>query len=296
MMAVVHDPTSCLVRGIVYERVDLGTLRYFFSIGQYLECEEWAPLMQQICDAAEFLHETEIIHQAICPESIMLTNHRSAKLGMLCFARSDNDVSFNWESSRIPDKLNRYIAPEVVRNEQPLFASDVYSLCATLYHLMVGEEPWHGVSNKQMKSNKKDINIEQDVEPAVLNHAVRLGLQHHTKDRKTRLKDLTYHLSNLRAYQLQQKGMHDMSHMSRSTLSAQNSLDSSVGFKARHPRFASDSPVSRHSKSNSHRSRTSKHDGSASNRSSTFRRPPGLPKRAMSLKQFEEAGSTRSCT
>ena len=28
-----------------------------------------------------------VIHQAICPESIMICDHRTAKLGMLCFSR-----------------------------------------------------------------------------------------------------------------------------------------------------------------------------------------------------------------
>ena len=148
MMGVVHDPTTCLIRGVIYERVDLGTLRYFFNIGQYLEADEYIPLMQQICDAAEFLHETDIIHQAITPESIMFTNHHTAKLGMMCFSRSQHDVSYNWESTRIPEKLHRYIAPEIVNSEQPMVASDVYSLCATMYQLMMGEEPWQGQSLK----------------------------------------------------------------------------------------------------------------------------------------------------
>ena len=51
------------VRGIIYERVDLGTLHYFCSIGQYLDSTEWIPLMQQITDATEFLHESDVIHQ-----------------------------------------------------------------------------------------------------------------------------------------------------------------------------------------------------------------------------------------
>ena len=105
MMAVVHDPTSCLVRGIIYERVDLGSLKYFLEIGQAMDFDEWVPLILQICDAAEFLHETEIIHQAITPESIMFTNHRTAKLGMLCFARTAKDVSANWEATRIPGNV-----------------------------------------------------------------------------------------------------------------------------------------------------------------------------------------------
>ena len=46
----------------------------------------------------KFLHESGIIHQAICPEAIMICDHRTAKLGMLCFSRMINDSSKNWEA------------------------------------------------------------------------------------------------------------------------------------------------------------------------------------------------------
>ena len=105
---------------------------------QNLPPEEWIVLMQQIVDGTEacfhisqhfyfswlktkwiysalpisitlisnhpkwkrkkFLHESGIIHQSICPEAIMICDHRTAKLGMLCFSRMINDSSKNWEA------------------------------------------------------------------------------------------------------------------------------------------------------------------------------------------------------
>ena len=101
IMAICHDPTSFLVRGLVYERVQLGSLKYQLDIRKNgtLSAEEWIPLMLQIVDATMFLHESGIIHQVICPESIMLCDHRTAKLGMLAFSRLSHDASRNWEVS-----------------------------------------------------------------------------------------------------------------------------------------------------------------------------------------------------
>ena len=74
----------------------------------------------------------------------MVCNHRTAKLGMMCFSRLALDPSRNWEADRIPEKLHRFVAPEILNGRsaqrgKPRESSDVYSICATVYSLLLSE-------------------------------------------------------------------------------------------------------------------------------------------------------------
>ena len=44
---------SYLIRGLVYERIDIGNLKYCLQMQQNLPPEEWIVLMQQIVDGTE---------------------------------------------------------------------------------------------------------------------------------------------------------------------------------------------------------------------------------------------------
>ena len=70
-----------------------------------------------------------------------------------------------------------------------------------------------------------DFELEHDLEPYVLQSAVRLGLQVAPKDRKTRLKDLSYHLGNLTNF-IRKQNHASQEILSRSTISTQQSIDS----------------------------------------------------------------------
>jgi len=195
MMALVHDQATALIKGIVYERVELGTMKHLMKIGQEIESFEWVPLMTQIADAVQFLNESNIIHQAIVPEAIMIMSSKTAKLGALCFSRPANDKSFNYESTRIPERLHRYIAPEVVRNEIPTRSVDAFSLCAVLFELMTGCGPWLGIKNAK---DRDEIDIPCGVQPVDLHTTVRIGLSLDLRERKTRLIDIIYVLGNIK--------------------------------------------------------------------------------------------------
>ena len=42
-----------MIRGLVYERIDIGNLKYCLQMQQNLPPEEWIVLMQQIVDGTE---------------------------------------------------------------------------------------------------------------------------------------------------------------------------------------------------------------------------------------------------
>ena len=70
-----------------------------------------------------------------------------------------------------------------------------------------------------------DFELEQELEPYLLQSAIRLGLQMAPKDRKTRLKDLSYHLGNLTKI-IKHQTHASQEILSRSTISTQQSIDS----------------------------------------------------------------------
>ena len=63
MMGISHSPVTSLITGLVYERVELGNLKYCLKVNPNLPPLEWLQLILQVIEAAEFLHESGIIHQ-----------------------------------------------------------------------------------------------------------------------------------------------------------------------------------------------------------------------------------------
>ena len=87
------------------------------------------------------------------------------------------------------------------------------------------KEPWANIPTKSIGEKRMDFELEHDLEPYVLQSAVRLGLQVAPKDRKTRLKDLSYHLGNLTNF-IRKQNHASQEILSRSTISTQQSIDS----------------------------------------------------------------------
>ena len=52
--------------------------------------------------------------------------------------------------------MHRFVAPEILNGRNtdrglPREASDVYSICATIFNLLMGEEPWSDVANAKIR-------------------------------------------------------------------------------------------------------------------------------------------------
>ena len=68
-----------------------------------------------------------------------------------------------FQATRIPDKLHRYVAPEILQAVTgegvgaPRESSDVYSICGTMFHLLVGEEPFAEIIDSKIKHNKGEL-------------------------------------------------------------------------------------------------------------------------------------------
>ncbi len=89
-------------------------------------------------------HELGIVHRDIKPANILLHsdgNYKLTDLGLA--ARRKDDVEVTKPGNAVGTPF--YISPEQAQGEQHVnIASDIYSLGATLYHLVTGELPFRG--------------------------------------------------------------------------------------------------------------------------------------------------------
>jgi serine/threonine-protein kinase len=108
--------------------------------------DEWTALKitLEIGAALNHAHRHGIIHRDVKPQNIFVTKDGTAKLGDLGLARATisegDDVTRHGWTVGTPN----YMSPEQARGEEADARSDIYSLGATLFHMLVGRPPYVG--------------------------------------------------------------------------------------------------------------------------------------------------------
>ena len=89
-----------------------------------------------------------IIHRDVKPQNILLNERGTAKLADLGLARHTEHDDASLTSAGTTLGTPDYISPEQIRGDADLDGRcDIYSLGATLYHLLVGRPPYTGESS-----------------------------------------------------------------------------------------------------------------------------------------------------
>ncbi|MCL2701682.1 MAG: serine/threonine protein kinase [Phycisphaerae bacterium] len=101
----------------------------------------------QVAKALEHAHSQGLIHRDVKPKNIMITRQGDVKLVDLGLARpADDNATAKAEAGRAFG-TPYYISPEQIRGEVDIdFRADIYSLGATLYHLVTGHVPFEGAT------------------------------------------------------------------------------------------------------------------------------------------------------
>lgn len=112
----------------------------------------------QIAEALQHAHEKGLIHRDVKPKNIMVTKSGVAKLADLGLARAISDREAAEAEAGKAFGTPYYISPEQVRGEMNIAPpADIYSLGATLYHMLTGQVPFDGknpsaVMHKHLKA------------------------------------------------------------------------------------------------------------------------------------------------
>jgi len=114
--------------------------------GTYDE-QEALRLTLQVARALAHAHEKGFIHRDVKPKNIMVTPDRIAKLADMGLARQMDDTDAAKQEKGKAYGTPYYIAPEQIRGEMDIdFRADIYSLGATLYHMVTGRVPYDGAT------------------------------------------------------------------------------------------------------------------------------------------------------
>lgn len=101
----------------------------------------------QMADALDHAHKKSLIHRDVKPKNIILTPTGMAKLTDLGLARDVDDKHAAESEAGKAYGTPYYISPEQIRGDVDIdFRADIYSLGATMYHLVTGRPPFDGDS------------------------------------------------------------------------------------------------------------------------------------------------------
>ncbi|MEM7755438.1 MAG: protein kinase [Planctomycetota bacterium] len=107
----------------------------------------------KVAEALHHAHEQGLIHRDVKPKNIMLANNGLVKLADMGLARAITDKEAAEAEAGKAFGTPYYISPEQIRGEKDIGApADIYSLGATLYHMVTGQVPFEGKNPSSVMS------------------------------------------------------------------------------------------------------------------------------------------------
>ena len=147
----------------IVQAIDVGEASgYHYFVMEYVEGHTlWDELQEgkahteadalgvilQIARALDHAHSQGLIHRDVKPKNIMIAPDGTAKLADMGLARTAADAEAAQAEAGKAFGTPYYISPEQIRGEVDIdFRTDIYSLGATLYHLVTGCVPFEGAT------------------------------------------------------------------------------------------------------------------------------------------------------
>jgi eukaryotic-like serine/threonine-protein kinase len=128
---------------IVFEYVEGENLKALIEREAPLPEREAIELALQVADGLSFAHAHGLVHRDVKPQNVLLTEDGRAKVTDFGIARSI-DVHHGLTQTGTVMGTSDYISPEQARGGPVDACSDIYSLGAVLYELLIGEVPFPG--------------------------------------------------------------------------------------------------------------------------------------------------------
>lgn len=156
----------------------------------------------QVAEALLHAHEKGLIHRDVKPKNIMIAREGVAKLADMGLARAISDKEAAEAEAGKAYGTPYYIAPEQIRGAKNLTAAaDIYSLGATLYHMVTGVVPYEGKnpSDVMHKHLKAELAPPDHVNPKLSPGISQIIEMMMAKDRRARYQSCKDLLTDLRA-------------------------------------------------------------------------------------------------
>jgi serine/threonine-protein kinase len=158
----------------------------------------------QTAEALMHAHEKGLIHRDVKPKNIMISSEGIAKLADMGLARAISDKEMAEAEQGKAFGTPYYISPEQIRGEIKIGPpADIYSLGATLYHMVTGNVPFDGKNPSAVmhKHLKAELVAPDHVNPklsAGISEVIEMMMAKAPKDRYQSCKDLLVDLRAVR--------------------------------------------------------------------------------------------------
>ena len=129
---------------IVMEYIDGGSLRNSLTANGMLSEEQAVVIVEAVASALRAAEEHHIVHRDIKPDNIMFTKQGEVKLADLGIAKK-GDTGLDLTKTNMMIGTPAYLPPEQAQNAKSVDErADIYSLGATFYEMLTGEQPYPG--------------------------------------------------------------------------------------------------------------------------------------------------------
>ena len=109
-----------------------------------LPVQDTLRVVAEIASALDALHDAGLVHRDVKPSNILLDEERGALLTDFGLAKR-RDYSMLTAPGQMLGTLD-YIAPEMLRGEEPGPSADLYALGCVVYECLAGKPPFGGLS------------------------------------------------------------------------------------------------------------------------------------------------------
>jgi len=219
----------------VMEYVEGKTLYDDLAAGKVFAEEEALKIAIQIAHALAHAHDRSLIHRDVKPKNIMIDKDGVVKLADMGLARETTDIETAQTEAGRAYGTPYYIAPEQIRGKIDIDGrADIYSLGATLYHLITGRVPFMAENPTEvMKKHLKEELVPPDhintSLSAGISEVVEVMMAKRREDRYNNVKELLVDLEAVRAGQppLRAHEMFDLSVLGK--LEEGETIDAGIG-------------------------------------------------------------------
>jgi eukaryotic-like serine/threonine-protein kinase len=143
----------------VMEYVEGYTIKDTLDKNEVFDEKTALKIVMAVAEALKHAHQRGLIHRDIKPENVILTLDGNVKLADLGLARLTADEKWAMSEAGMAIGTPYYISPEQVRGQVDVdIRADIYSLGATLYHMVTGQVPYNGETAAEVMRKHVDKN------------------------------------------------------------------------------------------------------------------------------------------